>query len=63
MSLIEMAPDDAAVPALAPWTADGVEVTSHRVIVRDGWYNAFTDLIQWKNFYWLSYRRGTFPRG
>ncbi|MAE61828.1 MAG: hypothetical protein CMJ49_10800 [Planctomycetaceae bacterium] len=30
-----------------------------RVVVRDGWYNAFTDLACWKEMYWLCYRRGT----
>ena len=34
-------------------------VTSFRVVVRDGWYNAFTDLALWKDYYWLAYRRGT----
>ena len=34
-------------------------VTSFRVVVRDGWYNAFTDLVLWKDYYWLTYRRGT----
>jgi len=34
-------------------------VTSFRTVVRDGWYNAFTDLALWKNYYWLGYRRGT----
>ena len=34
-------------------------VTSVRAVVRDGWYNAFTDMICWRNYYWLSYRRGT----
>ena len=34
-------------------------VTSFRVVVRDGWYNAFTDLALWKNYWWLAYRRGT----
>lgn len=33
-------------------------VTAVRAAVRDGWYNAFTDLVQWRNYYWLSYRRG-----
>jgi len=36
----------------------GVEVTSLRAVVRDGWYNAFTDLALWKDYYWLAYRRG-----
>ena len=35
-------------------------VTSLRLLVRDGWYNAFTDLVQWKNYFWLAYRRGTY---
>ncbi len=35
------------------------DVTSLEVVVRDGWYNAFTDLAIWKDMYWLSYRRGT----
>ena len=30
-----------------------------RPVVRDGWYNAFTDLAYWKDMYWLCYRRGT----
>ena len=34
------------------------EVTSIRTVVRDGWYNAFTDLISWKDYFWLAYRRG-----
>ena len=34
-------------------------VTSVRTIVDDGWYNQATDLVIWKNFYWLGYRRGT----
>lgn len=34
-------------------------VVSFRVIIRDGWYNAFTDLTLWKNYWWLGYRRGT----
>lgn len=29
------------------------------MVVRVGWYNAFTDLAYWKDYYWLSYRRGT----
>ena len=35
------------------------KVTSIRPVVRDGWYNAFTDLSYWKQMYWLCYRRGT----
>ena len=27
-------------------------------MVRDGWYNAFTDLICWADYFWLAYRRG-----
>ena len=34
-------------------------VTSFRVVVRDGWYNGFTDLALWKDYYWLAHRRGT----
>jgi len=34
------------------------EVKSIRTVVRDGWYNAFTSLISWKDYFWLSYRRG-----
>ena len=34
-------------------------VISFRAVVRDGWYNAFTDLALWKNYWWLGYRRGT----
>lgn len=41
-----------------PWVAESTKVTSHRVLVRDGWYNQATDLCMWKNFYWLGYRRG-----
>ena len=47
-----------AVPGI-PWTAPSVEVTSFRVLVRDGWYNMPTDLVSWKEMYWLNYRRGT----
>ena len=36
-----------------------VTVTSLRTVVRDGWYNAFTDLTYWNEMYWLCYRRGT----
>ena len=32
-------------------------VTSVRTVVRDGWYNAFTDLFWWKGYYWLSHVR------
>ena len=34
-----MVPEDAKVPTVAPWTSCDIEVTSHSVIVRDGWYN------------------------
>ena len=34
--------------------------TALRTVVRDGWYNAFTDLATWKGYYWLAYRRGTY---
>ena len=33
------------------------KVTSIRPVVRDGWYNAFTDLAYWKDYFWLSYAR------
>ena len=35
------------------------DITALRTVVRDGWYNAFTDLALWKDMYWLCYRRGT----
>ena len=35
------------------------DVTALRVAVRDGWYNAFTDLTWWKQYYWVSFVRGT----
>lgn len=35
------------------------DITALRTAVRDGWYNAFTDLALWKDMYWLCYRRGT----
>ena len=41
------------------WTSGTANVVSVQPVVRDGWYNAFTDLTFWKNFYWLSYRQGT----
>ena len=44
---------------LVPWTNGDVDVTSVRVLIRDGWYNMPNDLAIWKNFYWLAYRRGT----
>ena len=28
-------------------------------VVRDGFHNAFTDLVYWQDAYWVSYRRGT----
>ena len=34
-------------------------VTDLHTVVRNGWYNAFTDLVYWKDYYWLAYRRGT----
>lgn len=34
-------------------------VTAVHTVVRDGWYNMPTDLIEWKDYYWLSYRRST----
>lgn len=50
---------DDRVPPYKPWTSsDSVKVISHRLVVRDGWYNAFPDLCLWKDIYWLSYRRG-----
>ena len=33
-------------------------VTSIRPVVRDGWYNAWTDLIWWKDYFWLAHFRG-----
>ena len=33
-------------------------VSSIRPVVRDGWYNAWTDLIWWKEYFWLSHFRG-----
>ena len=33
-------------------------VTSIRPVVRDGWYNAWTDLIWWKEYFWLAHFRG-----
>lgn len=42
-----------------PWTAPSAEVTSYRVLARDGWYNMPTDILSWNDLYWLSYRRGT----
>ena len=33
-------------------------VKSIRPLVRDGWYNAWTDLIEWRNYYWLAHFRG-----
>ena len=33
------------------------KVTSIRPVVRDGWYNGFTDLAYWKDYFWLSYAR------
>ena len=43
----------------APRPSDlSASVTSVRAVVRDGWYNAFTDLIWWKGYYWLSHARG-----
>ena len=40
-----------------------VRVKSLRVAVRDGWYNAFTDLTYWKDYYWLTFGRGTAHHG
>ncbi|MAE59799.1 MAG: hypothetical protein CMJ49_00425 [Planctomycetaceae bacterium] len=45
---------DAPLPA-----GPNASVTSIRCVARDGWYNAFTDLVKWRDYYWLSYRRGT----
>ena len=36
---------------LVPWTNGDVDVTSVRVLIRDGWYNMPNDLAIWKNFY------------
>jgi hypothetical protein len=33
------------------------QILSHLTVVRDGWHNAFTDLIHWQNAYWVAYRR------
>jgi len=50
--------EDQATVKYKPWTSGSAKVTSHRVVVRDGWYNQATDLCMWKGFYWLGYRRG-----
>ena len=42
----------------APYPGPTAQVTAVHTVVRDGWYNAFTDLIFWKDYYWLAYRRG-----
>ena len=34
------------------------KVRSIRPVVRDGWYNAWTDLIYWKEYFWLAHFRG-----
>ena len=34
------------------------KVTSIRPVVRDGWYNAWTDLVWWKQYFWLAHFRG-----
>lgn len=28
-------------------------------VIRDGFHNAFTDLVQWQNCYWVGYRKGS----
>ena len=28
-------------------------------VARDGWHNAFTDLVYWQDSYWVGYRKGT----
>ena len=35
------------------------DITALRTVVRDGWYNAVSELAIWKGRYWLCYRRGT----
>ncbi len=42
-----------------PYDGPALSVTDVRAVVRDGWYNAFADLVLWRDYYWLSYRRGT----
>jgi len=36
--------EDRATVNYKPWTSGSANVTSHRVVVRDGWYNQATDL-------------------
>jgi hypothetical protein len=33
------------------------QILNHVTVVRDGWHNAFTDLIHWQGEYWVAYRR------
>ena len=33
------------------------QILNHVTVVRDGWHNAFTDLIHWQGQYWITYRR------
>lgn len=33
------------------------QILNHVTVVRDGWHNAFTDLIHWQGQYWIAYRR------
>ena len=42
-----------------PYDGPALSVTDVRAVVRDGWYNAFAALVLWRDYYWLSYRRGT----
>lgn len=36
-----------------------VKVLQHHTVVRDSWHNMLTDLIFWRDYYWLAYRRVT----
>ena len=33
------------------------QLLNHVTVARDGWHNAFTDLIHWRGEYWIAYRR------
>jgi len=54
---IALLADDGAGLKAEPKSA--AKLNQLRPVVRDGWYNAFTDLARWKGYYWLGYRRGT----
>ena len=54
--MFELRPADRNAP---PYAGPTATVTEVRAVVRDGWYNAFADLTVWRDYYWLSYRRGT----